>query len=206
MSSPIPENPSWDGRLRPLAYVFWHWPSEDTDRDSYEEAQVSFHQALRSDPPSGFIGSRSYAATPRPWSRPITCYEDWYLIEDFTALGALNVGAVTRGRRVHHDQAAAAMAAGAGGLYRLRHGSRSTEARFAHWFHKPRGLDAEAFITALRPIIDRAGGELWMRQLVLGPAPEWCLQLPAPAELPNAHGLARTELRRLWPQAPTTLT
>jgi len=51
-------------------------------------------------------------------------YEDWYLIEDFAALGVLNEAAVGRGHRSAHDQVARRFGVGAGGMYGLLEGER----------------------------------------------------------------------------------
>ena len=50
-------------------------------------------------------------------------YEDWYLVEDFAALGVLNAAAVGRGHRTAHDEIARRMGRAAGGLYELLEGT-----------------------------------------------------------------------------------
>jgi hypothetical protein len=47
----------------------------------------------------------------------------------------------------------------------------------------------------LRPIVEAASGALWMRQMVLGPGREFCLQSRETVVLPPAYGSATVELR-----------
>jgi hypothetical protein len=96
-------------------------------------------------------------------------FEDWYLVEDFTALGALEQAAV-RGRALEpHDRAAGMALGGAGGLYGLLRQGENPAPDRAAWFGKPPGVRYPDFLAEVRE------GELWQRKLVLGPAPEFCL-------------------------------
>ena len=137
-----------------LAYVFWHQPSPTAA--GYEEALAAFHAALRASPTPGLRGSRSVRVPTLPWL-PGGGFEDWYYVEDFTSLGLLNGGAAELGQ---HDTVAHLSAAGAGGLYVLRTGQWWTAGTHHAW-------------SAARP--DPGPGALWQRQMVLGPAPEYCV-------------------------------
>src|SRR5512145_570811 len=107
-----------------LAYVFWHWPRPEHDRARYVDALVSFHRALEADPPAGFRGSRVQEVTGAPWIPTERALEDWYLVDDFAALGALEQAAISGRRLEPHDRAARLALGGAGGLYgRLREGT-----------------------------------------------------------------------------------
>ena len=80
----------------PLAYVFWHWPPPESEPGTYETSLIRFHQALAQRKPEGFHRSFVFRLRGAPWAEtdgPL--YEDWYLVEDFTALGLLNEGAVS---------------------------------------------------------------------------------------------------------------
>ncbi len=124
-----------------LAYVFWHWKQAAVEAADYESRQRAFHSALASAPSEGFVASFSLALSHAPWAaRGGDAYEDWYLVRDWGALGALNEAAVSAGRALPHDAAAAAVADGAGGLYGLRLGSPEPRPRYAHWFGKPAGM------------------------------------------------------------------
>lgn len=64
-------------------------------------------------------------------------------------------------------------AGGAGGLY-LRLSEGGAQARQVSWFAKPAGMSYADLLARLPP------GEAWQRQMVLGPAPEFCLLGVAP--------------------------
>jgi hypothetical protein len=150
-----------------LAYVFWHWPSPGVDAAAYAARLDTFQRALGPDTPS-----RTFALDRAPWDGPPAgpVYEDWYLVEDWGALGALNERAVHGAPLGPHDAVAALAADGAGGVYRLvRPGTALAEARAVFWHHKPRGVPSEAFAAGL------GAGAVWQRQMVLGPAPEFGL-------------------------------
>jgi hypothetical protein len=185
-----------------IAYVFWHWKKPDSTRDDYESRQQAFHAALESSPPAGFVRSFSVSLAGVPWipagAEP---YEDWYLVEDFGALAPLNEGAVTGRRSGPHDAAAAVAAGGTAGIYALRCGMELVPA-FAQWFEKPAGMPYKECLDGLAPLVDKAGGALWMRQLTLGPARELCIHSRAPVKLPPAFAVLEVPLQKIWPIRP----
>jgi hypothetical protein len=156
-----------------LAYVFWHWPTPTMDVAHYTEALLAFHRALLSAPPAGMRGSRVFLVDGAPWVPVERAFEDWYFVDDFAALGALNEAAVSGARRDPHDAAARHAAGGAGGVYR-RLSTAPGVADRASWLSKPPGTGYAEFLGRF------SGGELWQRQMVLGPAPEFCLLGAAP--------------------------
>jgi hypothetical protein len=156
-----------------LAYLFWHWPAPGVEAGHYADALFAFHRSLAASPPAGLRGSRVFLVEGAPWVPVERAYEDWYLLDDFAALGALNEAAVSGARRDPHDAAARLAAGGAGGLYRRLSGSAGAAGR-ASWLAKPAGTGYAEFLARF------SGGELWQRQLVLGPAPEFCLLGAAP--------------------------
>jgi hypothetical protein len=184
-----------------LAYVFWHWMRADAPARDYEAQLRAFHAALAATPPDGFADSRSVALGGVPWAADGgDAYEDWYLVRDFAALGTLNEAAVSGHRAPAHDAAAARSAGGSGGLYRLRHGRVLRDPRHASWFGKPDGMSYADLFAQLMPLVEAASGALWMRQLTLGPAREFCLQTPAPTALPAAFTPLAVSLRPVWPE------
>ena len=127
-------------------------------------------------------------------------YQDRYFIRGAAALDALD-RSVTRGPRQRaHRSAAAGAAGGTAGLYRARLGTPSPTPLHALWFSKPAGMTYDELLAVLDPVVRRGESVLWMRRLVLGPTPEFCLETAAPVaptlELP---ALALAFHARVWP-------
>jgi hypothetical protein len=161
-----------------LAYLFWHGPPPDLAPERYEAALAAFHRALARHAPAGFHGSAAFRVQGTPW---VGDYEDWYLVEDWAALGALNEAAVSGPRREPHDAVAQLSADGAGGVYGLVRGQPDpAPARWALWLDKPRGEPYADFIESIGPLADEGGGGVWQRQLVLGPGREFCVLASQP--------------------------
>ena len=118
-------------------------------------------------------------------------YEDWYAVDGWEALGALNAAAVRGARSQPHHAVAAQARAGAGGVYGLVDGPPELAATRTSWPGKPAGADRDAFHAQL----SGPGRSLWMRQLVLGPAPEYAVRSGAPVALSyEAVAIAATPL------------
>jgi hypothetical protein len=172
---------------------------EDSAVEPYERAQIAFHRSLTHAPPAGFVGSACYRATELPWLDGAACYEDWYFVEDYTALGVLNEAAVGRGHRTTHDDLARRFGAGAGGLYGLVEGQFPAgpglldQASVAVWVGRSPGVRRRALGELLGDGMDPRHASLWRRQLVFGPAPEFCLLAPEPSA-----GVAVGRLPRGW--------
>jgi hypothetical protein len=178
-----------------LAYVFWHWPRAGSDTAAYESAQVRFQQSLVRQPPAGLRGNASFRIARVPWfvdDWTGARYEDWYLVEDWTALGVLEQAVVGAGHRSAHERAAAHAGGGAGGVYRLLEGaSPALDAATATWVTAP----AEHGPSLVGDLLADGGEEIamWRRALVLGPAPEWCLLAGA-----APRGVAASRLPVEW--------
>jgi hypothetical protein len=147
-----------------LAYVFWHWPAANADRNAYETAAQRFHEAL--DRP----GTATFRLDRAPFDTEDGApYEDWYPVDDWAAVGALNDHAISGDRKAPHDEIAHASRKGSGAIFRrLGDGPALHEVRFAAW-------------TPQRP--ERLDG-VWQRQLVLGPAPEYAVLAASPVDVP----------------------
>jgi hypothetical protein len=211
-----------------IAYVFWHRPLEDGAADAYESAHASFHRSLARRPPAGLHASvavrvpepawlarrddpatESASAPSGPRASASSAYEDWYLLEDFTALGVLNEAAVGAGHRSAHDRIAHRSGAGAGAVYRLIEGGADAgslaAATLAVWVARPPGAEPAALGELLGDGIDARRASLWRRQLVLGPAPEYCVlaaEVPAgvaPTRLPRGWSASAAAREVLWP-------
>ena len=184
-----------------LAYVFWHWSRPGVAPHEYEGRQRAFHTALAAAPADGYRESLSVALTGAQWAADGgAAYEDWYLVRDFGALGALNAAAMTASRAAAHDAAAAVAGGGAGGLYRLKRGSVMRRPAVAHWFSKPEGMAYRELFDRLAPIVDESRGALWMRQMVLGPAREFCLHAASTVTLADPIEPLVLSLRTVWPE------
>jgi hypothetical protein len=175
-----------------LAYVFWHRPRDESASDAYEQAQIAFHRSLARIPPVGFAGSACYRTAELPWLHGAGGgYEDWYFVEDYTALGVLNEAAVGHGHRGPHDELARRFGSGAGGLYGLIEGVPRLDEASAIWVARPPGSERRVLGELLGDGMDSRQAGLWRRQFVFGPAPEFCLLAPeppvgvAPARLPE---------------------
>ena len=177
------------GGQRPLAYVFWHWPRAEAPRAAYERDLAAFHAALRAARPRGFLDSTTFRVAAPPFGSRRDGYEDWYLVDDFAALGVLETAAVVDAGGVgeRHDRAARAAETGTAGLYGLRAGRPGLGSGVAHWFRKPDDLGYGDLDELLAPLLDGGGGAgagLWQRKLTFGPAPEFCVAAAGRLELP----------------------
>lgn len=184
-----------------LAYVFWHWKRPHVPADQYEARQQDFHRALAAHPPDGFSCSSSSAVAGAPWANGgAEAYQDRYLVRDSGALDTLDRAVAGGGQRAPHDRAAAVAAGGAAGLYRARVGSPLAAPRYALWLDKTRGSSYDEFVARFAPLVRAGESVLWMRRMVLGPTPEFCLESTTPlAVLAEVRGLTLS-LRPVWPR------
>ncbi len=147
-----------------LAYLFWHCPGPEVGRDQYERQLRGFHADLAD---RGYR-SAAFRLEQLPFAER-DGYEDWYLVDGWSALGALNEAAVDARSKPAHDEVAWLSRHGWGALYRLLSGDPDPP-RGARWLEKPLNVGYDAFAERL------SGASAWRRQLVLGPAPEFCVE------------------------------
>jgi hypothetical protein len=190
-----------------LAYLLWHRPADGIEPKTYEHACKRFHHSLHRSPPAGLRGSAVFRMSEPPWLEPAqgeghatyggayaSSYEDWYLLDDFAALGVLNEAAVAHGHRSAHDDVARRFGTGAGGLYALLEGHPDLAAApRAIWVSRPPGEPRGELAQLLGDGMDPAHASLWRRALVFGPAPEYCLLSPEPPK-----GVSPTRLPEGW--------
>lgn len=184
-----------------LAYVFWHVPRPGMPHADYESRLAAFHAALRADAPPWLGPTATVGLAAVPWLDGAAGYEDWYLVEHFGALGELNAAAVTGARREPHNAAAAWAAAGVAGIMGHVAGPLLPEGGpgWCAWIAKPAGDSYDGFHAELAALA--GGASAWQRQMVLGPATEYCVLAPGPLTLPWAARWAWT-LRPVVAPAP----
>jgi hypothetical protein len=182
------------GSASPLGYVFWHAPAAAAP--AYEGDLLAFHASLAADPPVGFLRSETFGLAGASWLAAEASYEDWYLVSDWTAVGELNDQAVAAAHVTSHDRVAHQAGPGAGAIYGLQAGTDSAGYRVGTWFAKPSGWSYDRLDEQLAGTLD-GRGSLWRRQLVLGPAPEFCLRAERAVDLPGGIEAERISYRPL---------
>jgi hypothetical protein len=161
-----------------LAYVSWHRPAAGVEQAAYEGALENFHASLARRPPSGFGGSAVFKTQEIPWldGGAQGGYEDWHLLDGWSAVGVLEEAAVSSGHISAHDAIAAKAAVSTGAIYRLAEGhARLGETRVSVWVTRAAGHGHPSVEALLGDGMDRTSAGLWRRCIGLGPAPEYCL-------------------------------
>jgi hypothetical protein len=167
-----------------LAYLFWHRPADGQPPESYERALLAFHRRLREVAVPGLLASGAARVSGLPWV-PGDGYEDWYAVEDYSALGILGDAAVDAHHADAHERVAHAAGFGAGGLYALEQRDLAASPSYCVWLTKPAGVGYPQFREELAGYTG-PGVTVWRRQMVLGPAPEFRLTADRELSLPPA--------------------
>ncbi len=187
-----------------LAYVFWHWPQPNINRESYVDHLVSFQRTLASNKPNGLQHSTVFLIRDAPWlDTRGEAYEEWYLLDDSAAMDRLNDGAVSGECEEPHNRVAREAAGGIGGLYRLRAGQEDlASSRFAVWLAKPKGVSYPDLYATLEPLSSQEGVGLWGRQMTLGPTTEFCIHSASQIQPPVGYEGHSVPLEVIWPGRP----
>lgn len=183
-----------------LAYVFWHWPNPDVDQQLYRQRLLNFHKVLAENSPAGFARSIVFQTEKAPWLKTAgAAFEEWYLLQDSTALDKLNEAAVTGACEEPHRLVAKDAAGGVAGLYRLRTGQgKLSDSRFATWFAKPKGTRYADLYSTLGPLSSQDGIALWYRQMTLGPTEEFSIYSQTAIDLPSGISCDTVTLDNIW--------
>ena len=179
-----------------LAYIFWHRPVANADRGRYEESILRFQAALAGAKPPGFIAAVSFRIEAVPWLNDQPGYEDWCVLQGSWAMDPLNAFAVAGVVQAPHDHVAAQMEQGQGGIYAHAGGETPPPAQSAvYWLTRPRGIDWRAALAPVRAACPAAN--MWRRQMVLGPAPEFGISVPGDSEIAVPTGWQARQVRRV---------
>jgi hypothetical protein len=194
-----------------LAYLSWHRAAAGVEQDAYEQALTQFHRSLAHRPPSGFRGSVAVRLSELPWLASVERegegrpgYEDWYLLDDWSAVGVLEEAAVARGHETAHRAIAARAGVSTGSVYRLVEGSPHASAGVAVWVTHAPGRERPSLGALLGDGIDPERDGLWRRCIGLGPAPEYCLLVAeppagaAPSRLPSGWSAQSLTREAVW--------
>jgi hypothetical protein len=179
-----------------LAYVFWHRPYANADRARYEAGIQHFQAQLTKERPQGFFSAASFRIEAVPWLGDQPGYEDWCLLAGSWALDPLNVLAVAGNMKAPHDDVAAMMEQGTGGIYALAGGETPPPARSSvYWLTRPRSIDWRAALDPVRAKCPQAN--VWRRQMVLGVPAEFAVEAPNDTEIDVPAGWQSRRVRRI---------
>jgi hypothetical protein len=179
-----------------LAYIFWHRPFPHIERERYERSIRRFQAALAKEKPPGFIAAVSFGIEAVPWLDDQPGYEDWCVLEGSWAMDPLNAFAVAGAVQAPHDNVAAQMEQGQGGLYAHAGGETPPPAQSSvYWLTRPRGIDWKAALEPLRAQYPAAN--IGRRQRVLGPAAEFAVSVPGDTEIAVPAGWQARRVRRV---------
>jgi hypothetical protein len=186
-----------------LAYVFWHWPNAQVNANTYQQHLTNFHRTLSEHKPPGFHYSRLLAMQEASWlGRTERTYEDWNIVENFAAFDPLNHGAVAGACLEPHNRVAQLAEGGIGGVYSLRFGNAHRKTiNVAYRFNKPAGISYTQLYDQLQFLQELNTGDLWIRQMNLGPGPEFCLHSSEEVALPTGLNALKIPLKQIWSES-----
>lgn len=200
-----------------LKFVLWTWPSATASAADFRDSRVKFHEVLAHTRVDGFLGSAMFAIDTAPWAGAFlfenspwatghrTVYEEWYLFHGSAALDAINERVHEGPYKESHGKFLRQDLGGeCAGLYYARKGDieqavaglRNPECTL--WFNKTSGTYDE-LLARLAPTMGSSRCVLWRRLLVLGPTPEFHVDVDALVTLPEDLRPYRVRRTAIWP-------
>ncbi|MGC8515980.1 MAG: hypothetical protein ACP5OC_07605 [Thermoplasmata archaeon] len=160
-----------------IGYVFWHQKIDSVASSDYEKTLKDFHEKLMHAGIRGYLGSVSLKIEGAHWiGSKKSGYEDWYYMTDSGVIDILNHGAVSGDMMPIHNNAAGLATGMHAGLYQLKSPSaKHKESQWCIWFSKPGGKSYDDFDRMIASAVPANSIDIWRRQMVLGPTPEFCI-------------------------------
>jgi hypothetical protein len=204
--------------MQVLKFVLWTWPSASADLAGFQGSRIKFHQVMAEQKVEGFLGSGLYKCDTAPWAGAFvfenspwatghrTVFEEWYLFHGSAALDAVNERVHAAGdayRESHGKFLRQDLGGECAGLYYMRQGEMERaiaglrEPECTLWFNKAYPT-YDDLLARLAPAMRSSRSALWRRLLVLGPTPEFHLDLDASVELPEELKPFRVKRTRVW--------
>jgi hypothetical protein len=200
-----------------LKFVLWTWPSATASVDGFRDSRVEFHRVMARHKVDGFLGSGMFSVDTAPWAGAFlfenspwstghrTVFEEWYLFHGSAALDAINERVHEGPYKESHGKFLRQDLGGeCAGLYYARKGAVEqaldglTRPRTTLWFNKTSGT-YDALLDRLGPAMGASRCVLWRRLLVLGPTPEFHVDVDADTALPEDLRPFRVRRTRLFP-------
>jgi hypothetical protein len=197
-----------------LKFVLWTWPSATASVADFENSRLAFHRIMARDKLEGFLDCAMFKVDTAPWSGAFvfenspwsvghkTVFEEWYLFHGSAALDAVNERVQAGPYKESHGKFLRQDLGGeCAGLYYARKGDletalAGTKTQCTLWFNKVYPTYEDLF-KQLAPATTRS--VLWRRLLVLGPTPEFHVDLDASTTLPEELKPYKVLRTRVWP-------
>jgi hypothetical protein len=199
-----------------LKFVLWTWPSATATVADFLDSRVKFHQVLAHTKVDGFLGSAVFKVDSAPWAGAFlfenspwsvghkTVFEEWYLLHGSAALDAMNERVHAGPYKDSHGKFLRQDLGGeCAGLYYVRKGDLASalsgvKTACTVWFNKAYAT-YDDLLERLVPTMHSDRSVLWRRLLVLGPTPEFHLDVDASALLPEDLKPYWVKRTRVWP-------
>lgn len=183
-----------------IAYVFWHQKREHVRADEYEQALMDFQAMLLKAEVPGYLGGVVSKIEGAHWMPSEKGgYEDWYFLSGSEVLDRLNRMAVSGDRKDPHSAATKMAVNMHAGLYQLwQSDAHFTDSEWSAWFSRPPSMTYEEMYEEICRYLPHCAGDLWRRQMVLGPTPEYCLMSTSRADMSEFFKPIIVKRKTVW--------